>query len=431
MKRTHARLVAASLLALIAAQVVAPALAGVSAIQPSQGTPVKVLCLTQRTNGEFEVRLALSTKHANVSRTIAITWALESNYTTQTALLNTYDVIIVNSFLPNDATFIANLASAVAGGVGLFFFGGYYPILAEALGASVKAMLPVLFNEPFTVEEETYVDQGWVSQIELKVNADHLFNETAPNNVGLLQRSVVWESSPLVKERIFVRDSTADANVLVYRPQQGRKASEYNCTDGEPLVAFRQHGAGRVLWVSMGTGFINSTFALYTTTGVGPYWNRTIVPGSSEKHNKIWNQPWHLWPYFNYFLYQSSMYLAGKVASDIDTYAKWPHSPIPHEAEAFWWMVFVGGLWVFNFVLFFTLGRKKKGEPRQAPAPAPAGGEDSKDKPAGEKAGESTPSEPASEPKVIPEPEPAKDAGGDSLLRKADSEGSDNKGGDS
>jgi hypothetical protein len=65
------------------------------------------------------------------------------------------------------------------------------------------------------------------------------------------------------------------------------------------------------------------------------------------------------------------MYLSKIDSTMINTYAQWPLSPIPHAAEATWWMIFVASLWVFNFVLFFTLGKKKKGA-RDATVQAPS-----------------------------------------------------------
>ena len=52
--------------------------------------------------------------------------------------------------------------------------------------------------------------------------------------------------------------------------------------------------------------------------------------------------------------------IKGLNPEEIESYADWPWSPIPHQREAIIWMVFVGSLWVFNFTLFFVLRRKSK-----------------------------------------------------------------------
>ena len=334
--------------------------ASAARVTPVQANSINVLIFMDSGNTAFRDRISLDNR-------LNISYATKDNWNLYSGNLSAYDTFIVCGFLPNSTAFIASMTAAIKGGVGMFIWGGFYPILAQSETAYLvfKEMLPVLFEEPFTIEEELYIDQGWVGQIELKVNDWYPYNDSESNNFPLIQRNVVWESSPLVKERIFVKDTPMDAKVLVYRPLQNRKESEYNFTRGEPLVAYRQETAGRILWVSMCVGFINATFARYTTQGVGPYWNRTAIPGTAEFHSTEANKPYYLWPYFNFFIYQSTMVLAWKNATQIDTYAQWPLSPIPHQAEAVAWMMFVAGLWVFNFVLFFTLGKRKKTQPRE------------------------------------------------------------------
>jgi hypothetical protein len=286
-------------------------------------------------------------------------------------------VYLVCGYLPNNSFYIRYLNQNVTAGKGLFIFGGYYPIFAESDPDydAFKNNLPVEFKEPFTTEEELYLDQDWVGQIELKVHDAYLWNDGQALDQDILQRSVVWESSPLVKERIFVKDAPSDAKVLVYRPEQGRVAP-LKFLKGEPLVSYRAQGAGKILWVSMVVGLNTAEFANYTTQGAGPYWERVKIPNSGVDHTVEANKPFYLWPYFNFFLFQSARFLGGGLSTtDIDTYAEWPFSPIPHQTEATLWMTFVAGLWVFNFVLFFTLGRKKKSAGREVVTPAAAGSE--------------------------------------------------------
>ncbi|MEX2680856.1 MAG: hypothetical protein Q6373_004600 [Candidatus Sigynarchaeota archaeon] len=292
--------------------------------------------------------------------------------------LNYYDVFFVCGYLPRDPQYIKYLNDNVTSGKGLFIWGGYYEIFAESNPDYLffMDMLPVEFKMPFTIEEELYLDQDWVGQIELKVNSNYLWSDGMPaTSPNLLQRSVVWESSPLVKERIFVNDANSSAKVLVYRPMQNLVGKSFSL--GEPLVAYQEVGPGtskgRVLWVSMVVGSIKAYFSQYITQGVGPYWTRVPIPGTSVLHDlkgNDANKPFYLWPYFNYFLFQSVRFLSGNFtsASEIDTYAQWPYSPIPHETEATLWMIFVAGLWVFNFVLFFSLGKKKKTAGREVVA---------------------------------------------------------------
>ncbi|MHA1847488.1 MAG: hypothetical protein ACTSXU_07580 [Promethearchaeota archaeon] len=363
MNSKYKRILTISVLVMMTLQMIHSTSAAPNYISTSRAEGVNVLVLTQNTNGAFEIRLRLDKKAFNIS------YAVETNYSLYTDKLATYAVIIVNSFMPEDASFIGNLTQAVkVNGTGLFFWGGYYPVLTTPIGVPIMNLLPVEFDDPFTVEDETYIDQSWVSQIELKVNPNYKFNDKLYNdpklreNFTLIQRNIVWESSPLVKERIFVKDAKMEegAKVLVYKPEQGRAKQGLKFRDGEPLVVYNNYSNGRVIWVSMGVGKIEATFKQYETTGVGPYWNRTEILGSSESHDAEWNKAFYLWPYFNFFLYQTTMFLAKKDANQINTYAQWPYSPIPHQNDAIIWMLFIAGLWIFNFVLFFSLGRKKR-----------------------------------------------------------------------
>ena len=289
-----------------------------------------------------------------------------TNYT-KIGSLSRFDEYVIHGFIPEiDSNFVQNMVNNVTiGGKGLFFWGGYYPALTDEFPVVQSLLLniiPVILTDHFTIEENLYLDQSWVGQIELKVNGDYGYNSST-NDFTLLQRTVVWESSPLVKERIFTEDAKKDAKVLVYQPEQGRSALQYNFTGGEPLVAFTGDNVkckGPVVWVSMCSGQTTAIFSKYTTQGAGPNWNRVPIPGEFEFHQVEANKPFYLWPYFNFFQYQTAMFLANKTASQIDDYASWPLSPIPHSSQAVMWMMFVAALWVFNFVLFFTLGKKKK-----------------------------------------------------------------------
>ncbi len=368
----------AALIAIVFAGFFITTLAGTAraSIKPAavSQTPTDVLVFMQTSNTPFKARIELDARlHIHYEYNGSVS---EINN------LGSYQVYVVCGYLPENSTYIGYLNSNITAGKGLFIFGGDYPIFAKSNAQydALKTSLPVVFKEPFTVEEELYLNQDWVSQIELKVNSIYGWSdsETSANKTEILQRSVVWESSPLVKERIFVKDARSDSKVLVYKPEQNR-ASNLWFQEGEPLVAFRQHGYGKILWVSMVVGPMTALFAEYITQGAGPYWERVEVP-DSERSIKMddTNKPFYLWPYFNYFVFQSIRYLSNEFsyASEIDTYAQWPYSPIPHETEATIWIIFVAGLWVFNFVLFFTLGKKKKSASRETLATGSAiGGE--------------------------------------------------------
>ena len=95
---------------------------------------------------------------------------------------------------------------------------------------------------------------------------------------------------------------------------------------------------------------------IYISTGLDVY-------KTEDGQDAEMNTAFKLWPYFNYFMYLSVFYCSNSFDNaNLETYAQWPYSPIPHEREATIWMTFVAVLWVFNFALFFSLSRKKKAD---------------------------------------------------------------------
>ncbi len=87
----------------------------------------------------------------------------------------------------------------------------------------------------------------------------------------------------------------------------------------------------------------NTTVLLANDTGFGTYFTPLLVETEFEAGHIITYTPWLmtnteaqtnqqlvLWPYYNYFLYSSSTYLAGEEAY---TYAEWAYSPVPHFTE--------------------------------------------------------------------------------------------------
>ncbi len=96
-----------------------------------------------------------------------------------------------------------------------------------------------------------------------------------------------------------------------------------------------------------------STILLANDTGFGTYGTPLLVE-TTVNSGKIFtytawlmtdtelqtNQQLVLWPYYNYFLYSSSTYLAGE---EMYTYAEWAYSPVPHFNE----QVIIGLIVVF------------------------------------------------------------------------------------
>ncbi len=321
------------------------------------------------------------------------------NYTVDTIITNdtiaakfpliaweTIDVVVVDCFLPKESAELEILMSylnGTAGKKGLLFFGGNYShFVSDAIITQFSEVLPADFVANRDIKN-TYLNSSWANitggdpllmgvytnysaglikeynivdnQVEVSINP---VLDTDPNFLFKVPR-IAWGSCPLLKERIQTyspRNSSTDKTVV-----------EVPSTK-EPLIIMRDSSyKGRIMFISPGTFIQNKT------------WDQ----------NKLdeWNKAFALWPYFNYMMYLMARWLDLSVdPTTIESYAEWPYSPIPHFWDAVGWMVFVGSLWVFNFVLFFKLGRasrkrtaaaaaKAAGRPEGAPEIKPEGAE--------------------------------------------------------
>ncbi len=78
------------------------------------------------------------------------------------------------------------------------------------------------------------------------------------------------------------------------------------------------------------TGFGTSGDPLLVETEVGLGKIFTYTPWLMSDEDSQTNQQLVLWPYYNYFFYSASTYLAGE---ETYTYAEWTYSPVPHFNE--------------------------------------------------------------------------------------------------
>ncbi|GAB4329483.1 MAG: hypothetical protein Kow0069_37000 [Promethearchaeota archaeon] len=262
-----------------------------------------------------------------------------------------YDVLVFDSFLPEDVAEVRSLKAwmnGTLGNVGVLFFGGYYP--QEALEefsdvlpvdivahrGALNSTLAGIFANTTGLPGDSfnlYLNFSYnnireynnrTNQVELEVS-----DEAVRQRTIFRSPRIAWGSCPLIKERIQTVGAKDGSLVIVQVPSTREPiVVEWNVSSSPRLGT-------QVMYVSAGT--------------INP-------PGDDE-----WNKPFYLWPYWNYWMYVTLFHLKADFSDeDILTYAQWPYSPIPHELEAGLWMGFVAFLWVFNFVLFFTLGRKGK-----------------------------------------------------------------------
>jgi hypothetical protein len=282
--------------------------------------------------------------------------------------ISNYDVIVVDCYLPENETDcqwlfdeITNPSNRPAsrGDIGVLFFGGNYTglsvfesilpayfitdrdivnaTMAESLTGSI-GFSDIVFDQYLEeVYNETQEFTIMGDQIQVQVAAEE--SDLAESNQLVFSTNVAWQSCPLLRYRVSTYARKPSARTIVEVPNTK-----------EPLMVLGKmsdlsssiSSNGSVIFVSPGVGILNLT-------------------DSEGSELKEMNVPFSLWPYFNYLMYLSIFFLDSDfVNSELESYALWPWSPIPHEREANMWMTFVGFLWVFNFALFFALGKKKK-----------------------------------------------------------------------
>lgn len=269
------------------------------------------------------------------------------------------DAVIVDSYLPEGAEleFLIEHINGTQAETGLIFFGGNY---TESSIYAVDDLLPIEFlvqkPELNATIYELYQNQTGLPSIpgggyfdyvyditdpyevqsnEIQVAVSDAQDSLSPDDKSIYVKRIAWQSCPLLYERIFTYYTKIDegAKTLIEVPNTL-----------EPLVSKWEYNGDPDIEV------------LYCSPGTADLWNH------EDEALEEWNTPFHLWPYFNYMVYLMVFdvsNLAELPDENIETYAEWPHSPIPHDREATIWMIFVAALWVFNFLLFFTLGKKK------------------------------------------------------------------------
>ncbi|MBD3350958.1 MAG: hypothetical protein GF364_05675 [Candidatus Lokiarchaeota archaeon] len=290
------------------------------------------------------------------------------------------DVVVVDSYLPegNDLKYLMNNINGTTKNTGLIFFGGNY---TESAILEFSDLLPIEFVIDKPVLNETlwdfYQNQTGYGDIPIGDYFEYVYNETEPyetrsneiqvsvsdkqdslhdDQKSMYIKRIAWQSCPLLYERILTYNSKIDDGALTLVEVPNTK---------EPLVSkwtYPSNPDTEVLYISPGTADLHK-------------WDDE----EGEYVLDEWNTPFHLWPYFNYMMYLMVFdvaNIAGFGEDSIETYAQWPHSPIPHETEAIIWMTFVASLWVFNFVLFFTLGKKKRKDDLEGEEKKEKGGED-------------------------------------------------------
>ncbi len=217
------------------------------------------------------------------------------------------DVVIIDSFLPEGSDLAYLISRISSSKAGVLFFGGKYP---EASVKSFSRMLPVDID-PYEVQNDEYFT---VELSEEQANLADMYKTT----YSMFATRIAWTSMTIMYDRTITYGTKSSAVTI----------AEITGTS-EPVISFWTYMGSKVFYISMGT--IDD-----------------------------WNDNFDDWAYFNYLMYIIVYSLYGLEPEQIETYREWPWSPIPHLTEIIIWIGFLVFLWVFNFVFFLKVGKKKK-----------------------------------------------------------------------
>ena len=339
----------------------------VNAARPESVPDANVLIFANATVGPLTVSLGLDEKiHVSVFNGNGS--VNDSADLHAIDFVNDVDVIIIDGYLPEDTDELNYLMSNINGTLAttsVLFFGGNYsfesieffsrilPIHFFYAKEKLNDTLSEFFEDQTGETDEPFQDyfnlimetnnEYEIKSSEIQISTSDEQDEILDvegmdeEDQSMYVTRIAWQSCPLLYDRIRTYSAKTEegAQTLVEVPNTK-----------EPLV---------VTWQ---TPENENVQVIFVSTGTGTYFEFNKEDGTYNENE--WNVPFKLWPYFNYMMYAMVFDLYGLEDNLIESYALWPYSPIPHAAQATIWMIFVASLWVFNFVLFFSLGKKKK-----------------------------------------------------------------------
>ncbi len=311
-----------------------------------------VVIFSNRENNAIKVALGLDDR---INATV-FTEAMDTPGAIQSwGPLEVANVVVLDTYLPKNLSDVQYLLNRILDKeMGVILFGGNYS--RDALNL-FEAIMPAYFtidrNALNSIVENTLSVPIGINNTAMDYYKDLIYNTTVEFTIldnqiqvsnttelsdTLFIQSIAWQSCPLLRHRFSTFAKKQGANTLVEVPDTK-----------EPLIVVGN--------LNDYTSINKNLTVMFISTGVAQYLD------VSRNETKEMNTAFKLWPYFNYFMYLSVFYCTKSFdRNNLETYAIWPYSPIPHEREATLWMIFVAFLWVFNFALFFYLGKKKKAD---------------------------------------------------------------------
>ncbi len=284
-----------------------------------------VLLFSKGDDTSLTTSLQIDTEAINL--TIITQSNIDSNFNED--LLAYTDVIIIDRFMPSKISDLHILRAYINGtnsSIGLIFFGGLKNDLTKPDDFSdeqinmISPLLPATISPSYQVSPDDTSDASHKIQISMNKNIENQVL-TDREHSNILVRHIAWTSSPLISKRMLIRSIDMNPSAI--------KIIE-SIDEAYSIISE---------WTLSNNGGTVILFSMLITE---------------------YNNPFVLWPYFNYLMYVSVFHVKSDFSdNNIESFAEWPYSPIPHLIEIIMWFSMIGVLWVITFYWFFKFKNKK------------------------------------------------------------------------
>lgn len=265
----------------------------------------------------------------NIDSAIDLTIISDANFDTvfNEELLKNTDVIIIDRYLPeknSDLTILISFIDGTKGNIGMVFFGALNNDDKEendftALQINkIAPLLPDKMDDTYLSSTSDTGDEDYKIQIAMSSEVESVRISDKPNS-NILVRDIAWTSSPLISKRMLVEVKPEATPVIESIDGLYSILSEWTLNNG-----------------------VGATVVCYSIAITG------------------YNNPFVLWPYFNYLIYVSVFHVKSDFNdSNINSFAEWPYAPIPHTFEIILWFIMIGMLWVITLYWYQKLRKSK------------------------------------------------------------------------
>lgn len=243
---------------------------------------------------------------------IRITIYDNSNITSFQDSVSDYNTTFICDFNLLNDMIIENIISNVTNGMGLFFQTNINSETYDTANLNkFSILLPIVIDTEIdgTPKQVTPDEFG---NIKVVVNGSLSSDNIFLNRIG-------FTSMP---QLLYLSKSTANSTSTVL----------LHAKSGEPIIIYGEFGSGKVL------------------AFCGP------IKSDTNEHIADW-------PYFNYLMYFSAMYLSNIDENQIDTYSEWPFSPLPSQNLKIIILIIIVLIICITFGLYFFMKKRSRQVP--------------------------------------------------------------------